>query len=422
MMKRFLIASLSLFFMQPLIATAESVMVTSQNIKSLLNNKNAKISAAKEEKSAAAEREGSLRRSFLPSVSIFGAQESFKIGYLPNNNQGTSGVEAKMNLFNGGQDQIENDVRVLETKKLEVQEQKIRSEELLKARVLYWQALFLREKIGLLQTTFEMNKQNMNSAKRRIRSGVATDSDRFEFEMKEVDLKREILKAQMDFNGKSEMLAVVLGIESGAELAFAEPFVHEHQYEDFLKHSSEQREFLYKDFEILSVQQALSAKGSRRAWWPKIDAFAGYNEYSQRIESAGPDASSDLRKETVLGLRITLNLDSGLESNVEAKTLEKKSLASMLLANYQKREVEVFLQAEKNNLKFLHDQVHEAEQNISRAERYYKMTQSEYSRGAKNSPDVSGASDKLFDIKLQRLEIIKDFQISKAQMLARFGQ
>ena len=39
---------------------------------------------------------------------------------------------------------------------------------------------------------------------------------------------------------------------------------------------------------------------------------------------------------------------------------------------------------------------HNAEENIKRAERYYRLTQSEYNRGVKNSPDVLGASQRLF--------------------------
>lgn len=422
MNRRLLILISFLAILLPFAASAESILVTSQNIKSLLGDKNAKVSATKLEKSAAEEREGSLTRSFLPSVVLHGGQESFKTGTLDQKSQPVYGAEARVNIFNGGQDKIENDVRSLETKKLEYQNQRVSSEELEKARIYYWQSLYLQEKISLLKATLDVNKQNLNSAQRRIKSGVATDSDRFEFEMKEVDLKRDLAEAEIQLANQVRLLKILLGMGEGSTISFSESLTHDHEYENVLKHSAKQHEFLFKEFEIEAEKQNLSSQSHRRTWWPKLDAFAAYNQYNQRIESAGPDASDDMRKETVLGLRMTMSFATGLEANREASSLSQKALASQTLANYQKQEIEAHLQGEMAELKFLHDQVHEAEQNIARAERYYKMTQSEYSRGVKNSPDVLGASEKLFDMRHKRLEIVKNFQVSKAHVLSKIGQ
>lgn len=415
-----LISFLTVFL--PFVASAESIVVTSQNIKRLLADKNAKVSASKIEKSAAEEREGSLTRSFLPSVVLHGGQESFKTGTLGQRSQPVYGAEARVNIFNGGQDKIENDVRSLETRKLEYQHQRISSEELEKARTYYWQSLYLQEKISLLNATLDVNKRNLDSAQRRIRSGVATDSDRFEFEMKEVDLKRDLAEMEIQLANQNRTLKILLGLGEGSTVSFSESLVHDHEYENVLKQSMRQYEFLFKELEIEAEKQNRSAQSYRRTWWPKVDAFAAYNQYNQRIEAAGPDASVDMREETVLGLRMTMSFAAGLESNREASALSQQALASQTLANYQRQEIEADLQSKMVELKFLHDQVHEAEQNIARAERYYRLTQSEYSRGVKNSPDVLGASEKLFDMRHKRLEIIKDFQISKAHVLSKIGQ
>jgi hypothetical protein len=40
----------------------------------------------------------------------------------------------------------------------------------------------------------------------------------------------------------------------------------------------------------------------------------------------------------------------------------------------------------------------------------------------KNSPDVLGAADKLFDMQHKRLEIIRDFQVAKGHVLAKIGR
>jgi outer membrane protein len=421
MLKGFLILGLTYSSGFSPVAIADGVNVTSANIRGHLEEKNAKISAARLEAEAAVEREGSLKRSFFPSIEVYGAQESFRSGTLSRKNQPMYGAEAKVNLYNGGRDAIGNEVRALETKKLGFQAQRIASEEIEKARSLYWEIVYLGEKVSLLKTTLAMNRQNLISAQRRIRSGVATDSDRFEFEMKEVDLKRDLAQGEIELAAQIRRLRFLLGLAEGTKILFTESLAHDHQYESLLKHSMKQHEFLFKDSEIQGEQYSLSAKEKKRAWWPKLYAFAAYYKYNERIESAGPGTPKDMRDETVLGLKLTMSLSAGFESNSEANALSKEARAANILSENKRQEIEANIENEAAELKFLHDQVHEAEENIGRAERYYRITQSEYARGVKNSPDVLGASEKLFDMRHKRLEIIKNFQVSKAHVLSKIG-
>lgn len=102
--------------------------------------------------------------------------------------------------------------------------------------------------------------------------------------------------------------------------------------------------------------------------------------------------------------------------------LNKEAAADFERAEFKRREIEAHMENEVSELRFLHDQVHDAEDNIARAERYYKMTQSEYARGVKNSPDVLGASEKLFESRSKRIELIREFQVAKAHVLAKLGR
>ncbi|MFN7610167.1 MAG: TolC family protein, partial [bacterium] len=178
-------------------------------------------------------------------------------------------------------------------------------------------------------------------------------------------------------------------------------------------------EFLFKENEIQASTTSLSAKSQSRTWWPKVDAYAAYNQFNEREEEF---SQANDRTETVVGLRMTLSLSAGLESNSEASALNREAEAYKKLAEYQRKEVETHVETELSELRLRHDQVHDAAENIQRAARYYKLTQSEYTRGVKNSPDVLGAADKLFEMKHKRLEIIRDFQISKAHVLAKIGR
>lgn len=401
----------------PVCSIAQGVEVTSENLKSLLEANNPKVSASQLSLEAANAREGYLWRSYLPEISLYGAQEVFKKGTAARKSQPTFGAEAKVNLFKAGRDGIESRIRELETEKRKFGGQKVLAEEVEVARVAYWNILYYLEKSKLLKATIEVNKGSLSSALRRIKSGVATSSDRFEFEMKDVDLRRELSETEIKVAAETRMIALLIGAKG--ELQFPEALSHDHSYEAVLKHSMGEHEFLFKENEIQGEQASLAASSVRRQWWPSLDAYAGFYQFNEREEEF---PTADRRRESVLGLKLSMNLPGGFESGYEATALAKESSAARALAEYQRKEIEAHLAGEMASLKFLHDQVHEAEENIKRAESYYQITQSEYGRGVKNSPDVLGAAEKLFGMRHKRLEIIKEFQIAKAHVLSKIGK
>lgn len=400
----------------PLLAWSQDV--TSENIKTLLEARNPKVSAANLSSEAAAEREGIFVRSFLPAVEAYAAQERFKKGRSPGKDQPAYGIEARINLFNGGRDWLSGRSASLEADKRRFGGQRVLSEELEAARSEYWGLRYLQEKTTLLKSTLEVNQKNLDAAMRRIRSGVATKSDQFEFEMKGVELKRELAETELKILTGTRSLALRLGL-GDSKLGFPESLAHDHAYEEVLRHAPEDHSFLFRESEIQAEQTELAARGRSRDWWPRLDAYAAFNQFNEREEESANKAD---RRESVLGLRLSINLSAGAESVFESAALRKEGQAAAALGAFQKDEVKNHLDAEIASLKLLHDQVHEAEENIRRANGYYSITQSEYTRGVKNSPDVMGAAEKLYDMQHKRLEIIRDFQVAKGHILAKIGR
>lgn len=393
--------------------------IHSERLKELVETKNSRVQASQKLKEAARNREGFLGRSFFPALEMHASQEQFKQGRGESQQQPAYGAELRVNLFNGGKDALENKVRTLGSQKRTYENQRILSEELEKARNDYWQVLYLRDKSGLLNAAIEINKKNLSAADRRIRSGVATESDRVEFEMQAVELERELAETKNKLDASRRSLQVLLGVEKISDSDFTEKLDHEHDYEKVLKHNVGDHDFLFKENEVQSEQSRLQASKENRNFWPKLDVFAAYNQYNQRDKD--PALAAD-RTESVVGVRMTLNISSGLESLQEKSALLKEAEASRHVSEFQKKEVEVHIENEMSELALMHDQVHEAEENIKRAEKYYRLTQSEYARGVKNSPDVLGASEKLFSNRHKRLEIIRDFQLAKAHVLSKIGR
>lgn len=403
-------------------AQATPIDINFEKLKDLLQSRNARVQSSALEYEAAQEREGSLGRSFLPKVDAYGNHETFVVGDMGRRTQPSYGAEVKVNLFKGGRDEIESDVRTLTAERRSFQVQRTVAEELMESRRLYWEIVFNQDQVELIQLGIKINDQNLAAAEKRIRSGVATETDRVEFEMKAVMLRRDLAQAEMRLGNFKRDFSLLMNFRANEELRFPTKIDHTHDFDDLLASSPRDRIFLSKEEELRGKEVELLAKSQKRVWWPELEAFAAYNQYNQRIDSAGFDIPSNMRNESVVGLRAKLSFGDGFEAIRESAALSKEAMANLKRAEFRRHQVETHLQNEISELRYLHDQVHDADTNIARAERYYKLTQSEYGRGVKNSPDVLGASEKLFENRLKRLEIIKAFQMVRAQVMAKIGK
>lgn len=394
------------------LALAETFKVRPENIRSMIQERSERIKASGLSLQAAESREGYFLRSFLPKVKLSAAEEKFKMGRGAWLQQPSYGLEARLNLFRSGKDYLEHQIRNLETERRASLREQAMADEIERATSHFWKVLFFREKLKLLELGLERNSKNLSSALRRISSGVATASDRFEFEINEVNLKRAIIQTKEEEEHELKELAMLLDLPSDG-LSLDARYQHDHEFEH-LKSKFQNAHRIVKSYEIASQQKSLLAKQEQRAFWPEIDAFGQWAQGNQREENF---ANRLDRQEAVLGLE--LKMEFSLERFIESRALSREAEAAVLEANRQRKELDLNLEVEWVELQLLHDQVHEAEENIERAKKYYQITQQEYSRGAKNSPDVLGASEKLFELELKRLEIIRDFQTSRAHFEAK---
>ena len=416
-MKKLLLVCIFLF--SDMGFSAEKLVISYDILGTLLEEKSVLIQSVKLEKDAAETRKGRLLSSFVPSLTAYGAQESFKEGNLDQKSQPFFGAELRMNIFRGGKDYLESDIREVNAQKKNYEYKRVFSEELHKLRSHYWEILFLQQQALLLKAALEVNSKNLNSAKQRIQNGVATETDLLEFEMNAVDLKRDHDETQLKLANETGDLRLMLDLESKVELVFEGAFSHDHDYESKLNHSLKDHEFLFREYELDAEKLELSSNKANRFWWPELDAFASYNQYNQR-EKNFVDATD--RTESTVGLKMTLNLSEAVDSVKESSALLKEAMSADKLARLKKADIEAHIHKELAELNMLHTQVHEAEENVKRAEKYYKLTMSEYSRGVKNSPDVLGASQKLFETKLVSQKIIRDFQLAKSHVLSKIGR
>lgn len=415
----------SIFFSGLVSARALGLTVTSESLSPLLAEGNPQVKAALIEWRASLNKSGSLARSFMPSISAKGHLEKSSGDVVGGLREPIGTLEVTSNLYNAQHDQIDSEISKLEIERLKISFDRIAIQELEKAQELYWQIIYLHEKKSLITNMIGLNQKNLKSALSRIENGVATQSDRFEFEMKIVDLQRDLAMVDSDLVSNEVFLKLLLGIGQQIDLQISGTLEHVHEGVDAFEAETGPVDIFFAEYELIGKQHALSARALRQSWEPKIDLFAAYNRYdAESVTSpSGVRAESDesSRGETVFGVRMSMNLQVASNSYYDADSYIKRAEAARIRGDFARREAKSHLDRELKLLRILHDQVHGAGQNIARAEIYYKLTSAEYARGVKNSPDVLGAAVKLQEVRMKYLEIIKDYEISRSHVTIKAG-
>lgn len=388
----------------------ETVVLKAADIKGLIENRNERVSGKNHQVAGMEYRQGFLKRSFLPSLKVYGAQERFQLGDAYKRTQPTYGAEISVNIFNGMKDKLQDDAVDKRKERIETEKRVTSYQEIVKAKEIYWNMVYLENTAEVLKEIREINDKNLKSANRRLRAGVTTSADRYEFEMKETEIKRGLDQIDMQKKNLERELVAILAYPEGSSIKITDKLEHVDGMESIGQHTESQHQFLAKPSLVQAEENQIAAKIQARSWWPKVDAYAAQNQYNVRTGNVFDQQEG---KETVVGVRLTMNLFDFTSGNREAAALKAEAEGSKAEARYLVKQVENEAHSEIATLDFLHKQIHDAEENIKRAQGYFKLTLGEYSRGVKNSPDVLGSVDKLFEVRTKYYEILRDFYITR---------
>ncbi len=400
-------------------AHTQSVTLNFDSLPSLVAEKNNHAKGAELVAQAAEKQTGHLVRSYLPTVELKAGAEQFTTGQEGSRTEPFGGIEAKINLFRSGNDLLENKIRKEELKLAQAQASATYREELKKVRKAYWTLVFQRELISLLEQSIKENDRNLVSANKRIRAGIATESDRIEFEMSRVELEQDISRLKLSNENIQRELATLLGYPSQTKFDSLLTVTHEHDDEVFkavLK--TEDHPQLIPSRTQASIA-SLKKSQARRAWLPRLDLFGTHFLYTFREREYEDQAN---RWDTAVGVQLTMSLFDGGASRSQAAALALESSGFQREALQTRNELETRFEGARAELKLTHDLVHDSETTIKKSERYISRTLDEYKRGVKNSLDVLNASSRYFEIRRRFAELRRDYQLARADLMELVGK
>lgn len=242
-------------------ASAEqTIALKSTEIRSLIESRNERVSSKAHQVSAMERRQGYLVRSFLPSLKLYSAQERFELGNNFRRTQPTYGAEVSVNLFNGTKDSLYSDVVHKRKERIETEKRVTTYEEVIKAKELYWNLVFIDKAKKVLNEILTVNSNNLKSAQQRIRAGVTTSADRFAFEIKATEVQRGLAHLDMQKKILEREIVSLLGYPEQTQIQAVDSLEHKEGMENFGNHTELQHQFLAKPSLVQAEENHLAAK------------------------------------------------------------------------------------------------------------------------------------------------------------------
>ena len=328
-------------------------------------------------------------------------------------------LEAKLNLFRGGRDNIESGIRDLQAQIGKYNLDSAGRDELNKVRKIQGQIVYNLELIKIVERERIENSKLKEQAIRRARSGISTSSDTLEFMIYNSQLEETI----ESLNHENKILKIgllpLLGLDSSEGLSFSQSLEHEHDdivmKKTYSSIKNPQVQTLNAEYESFNLQK----KSINRYWTPSFDLYGGYYLYTLRDRDY---VAYNARDDRVIGLRLSFELFDGLKSQNQSTATEYQAESKRLMARHIERQTDAQFLMYQEDLKHTHEVMHYVEDRIKKSKNYLTATLQEYDRGVKNSLDALTAMQRYYGYEKEFLMRKKEYQTIKSDLLAILGE
>lgn len=365
--------------------------INSQTIKfvdlaTLVKEKNGHLKAEQMNISANESRTGHWARSFFPQISGAFGSEELKTGAQSSKGQEYWSIGASVNLFNGGRDRLEERLRSMELEYSKGEYNLSYIFNLREAQIAFWEISASQKLIDLRQEELKKNQEYLNSAKRRVGAGLTTKADVVQFELHKSKLEQEIEQIHLRVDEAKSRLGAILSINDAHGIELNDELPRSIALEVAPMQPQDQIEI--KQNQKAQSIEMLRSQSEGRWWLPQLDLYASHGIPALSHEE---DRALLNEKETLTGVRLTLDLGKGWGSQAEKKARDFKAKSLGYKVEQKMLELRLLDQELRHDFAVSSKLFDDNEKIILKSSEFLKLTEVEYARGLRNGPDLLGA-------------------------------
>ena len=391
-------------------------IISLEQIQEIALEKSYQVKQAKKNVEYYKSEEQVLRSSYLPKIGIEIGQERILVDSIEQI-ENTKAIYGNINLYKGGEDQIELEKGEIETQKSQSILNQRKLEQSIYLEDLYYRYLYFLKIEELNSSALKRNKLHLKMIKKRLASSLVSDADYLEFKLRGLRLlaknKYRTLKAK---EVKTELLALAkIDNPETYEIRGVLPhlILNESLKELYLKMESSQQ---LKHRKLTLVQSDLEYKKNQSDWFPKVDLEMKYGNISE--SDTGINSS---QRSTLVALNAKWEFFSGFKTKYSANSIKLNNIRNKYSLKHFQLSSRVKVRNFFSELKNLETLINLEEKNAEIAEQLYGKVLKEYKKGVKDSGALSSISDELTEIKLKIFEHKAKFIAIKLKLEKTLG-
>ena len=401
----------SFFIFILLNAASANALIGVENLENKLFEQNSELSSLQKQVETKEALYSSSKSSFLPSINAVVGWQSNKTDSNVQAEKGTVGyVEAKYNLFNGFKDYFSVGKKNAELAVSKIELLHKQREVKIELTTIISEMLYLHKLQDVLADEYKTIQSQRKMAQKKVSAGLTGPVDNLEFDLRENEIQIETNQINQLHEETHQRLVKLFGREVPDNELNNIKFQSYADLTTLNKVFDHKENLTYKQIEQ-NLEKAKGEKAQERSeFLPKLDLTASFGRLT-------PSENTPVQyNENKYGVTLTIPLFSGLDTYYKVKSSSLNISATEKLLNQKKLDVESEFLVIKNKIDELGKLFKINEQKIENSQKYFDLTLGEYKRGIKNSPDLVGATERLFTSRKKQVEILKELEVLKIQI------
>lgn len=348
---------------------------------------------------------------FYPTLNMNGGYEKNKTDERPKEVGYLGFVEGKLNVFKGFKDQALISQREADLKLSQIELELKKRELRLVLIEIASDMILLHQFQNILDEESKVTQNQKQMAAKKTSSGLTGPVDNYEMELRENEIKIEQTQMNQKHQEAHQRFFKIFGEDIDDKKLEKLEFSKLEKLNQFLKEDlSFENTLDFQREKLLAEKVEYEKNEVKSEFLPSIDFTYSFGRLT-------PSEASPLPfNESKYGVMITIPLFSGFETyyKTKAMNLQRQSIEKQ---KWQKRnEVLAEINTSKVKLEELSTLLQLNDQKLISAQKYFDLTLSEYKRGIKNSPDLVGATERLFSSKKKKFELLKELELLKVKV------
>ena len=348
---------------------------------------------------------------FYPTLSAVGGLGQNRTDDLSTIERGYVGyLDGRINLFRGFKDVAIGNSREIDYKlsKLELEFKK--RELRLQLTEVLSDMIFIHKFQSILEESLKVAQTQKQMAAKKVSAGLTGSVDNLEFELRESEILIEQKQITQQHLESHQKLIKLFGEDiSDTELNQVD-FSNINTLTSAIDTVKIENSVDYQKAQFIEDRVTQEKKEIKSDFLPSLD-------FTYSVGRLTPSEDSPIKfNENRYALLLTIPLFSGFDTYYRTKSANKAFQAAEKIKFQRVNDIRADLsivKTKKEELKALYDI---NEKRSAQSQKYFDLTLSEYRRGVKNSPDLVGATDRLFSSKKRKFEILKQLELLKVKL------